>query len=177
MRRHALDGGLDPPTLNTSSDWKMSVSHEERFHRNVLDFAALLIELNDKCHQKGYGAIDQGILRVAEAALRNFSPITIISSFCHHSRPFWDKIRHHDEDSLKDSLSVIFSNLPVDLSPQIIKLIETKDYTGNRVIDQQDIDDVWSYLEALVKIGLKWSYQEAPSKELENEARAWGIKF
>jgi hypothetical protein len=152
-------------------------SHEERFHQNVLGFAALLIELNDLCHKRGYGVIDQGILRVAEAAIKNFSPETVIGSFCKHSRPLWDKIKQRDEESLKKSLSVIFANLPVDLSSQIVELVEKKDSNGNRIVPKEDLEAIWLYLDALIKIGIKWLYQKQPLPELEMEASKWGIRL
>lgn len=152
-------------------------SHEQRFHQNVLGFAALLIDINDSCHERGYGIIDKGILRVAEVALKSFSPTTVIKSFCQHSRPLWDKIRQRDEPSLKASLKSIFQNLPVDLSSQIINLIEAKDRAGNRVISDQDLADIWAYLDSLVKIGLKWLYQQQPDDDLVQEASRWQVKL
>lgn len=140
-----------------------------------MGFAALLIELNDNCRKQGYNIIDPGVMTLTEAALERYSNEALISGFCTHSRPFWDKIRGHEESFLKQNLGVVFQKLPVDLSPQIIRLLEARDSQGKRVVNQDDLDVIWLYLEALVKIGIKWLYQREPSDELEKEATKWGI--
>jgi len=146
-----------------------------------MGFAALLIELNDNCHRLGYAIIDTGILRLAEVGLSKLPASKVIDSFCTHSRPLWDKILNREEEFLKQNLGTVFKNLPVDLSPQIVKLLEATDKQGRKILTKEDIEGIWLYLEALVKIAIKWLYQQACDSSAEEaahikiEASKWGL--
>ena len=162
----------------------MSIPPETRFHKNVLGFAALLIELNDNCHRLGFPVIDTGILRLAEVGLSKLPDSKVINSFCIHSRPLWDKILNREEEFLKQNLGTVFENLPVDLSPQIVKLLEATDNRGRKIVTEEDVEGIWLYLEALVKIAIKWLYQQAGNStdeqgadQIRREAKKWGLSL
>ena len=153
------------------------LSHEERFYVNLLGFSDFLISLNEEYIKNGYEFIDTNYLLLLKIAIEKMDKVSLIKMYVDNSKDKWESVRLRDEKALKDTLSMIYSKIPITIDSKFLTILDAKDSTGKRIISDADLNLAWDYITSLTKIAIKWCYQQDPSKEMNNLVRIWNIKL
>lgn len=80
---------------------------------------------------------------------------TIIETFITKSAVYWAQIKERDMNFLIENSAVLFSDLPEKYVTGFTSLFSMKDKNGAALIKTQDIDDLWKFLEAMVRISIR----------------------
>lgn len=142
----------------------------ERFKVNLLYLVDhvkdIIVELNDR----GHTPLNGFMIDLAKAFLLEYDQNVMIRNFItksYNKETQWFAIKNKDEDGFLKNANAIFSNLPgtadqyVDLFKE---LFFKKDDKGNRLVEDDKLDQIWLYLHAMIKVCIHHIHEERHPK-------------
>lgn len=103
--------------------------------------------------------------------------LAIIETFIVKSAAYWEQIKNHDEKFLVDNSSVLFSDLPENYVNGFKDLFAMKD-RGELIVKKEDLDDLWQFLEAMVRISIKHIHlTREPNELLKGTEKYYGKEY
>lgn len=145
-----------------------------RFQTCVLELTQLLLDVVEGFTEP----LDSSLLHLAKAGVGVCDKRDLIERFIEHSHRVWEKVRVKDSDFFITHAGSLFSSLgDVDM---FLRLYQTKDSRGQRLIDPELEETLWSFFHAMVKISLKYVHKERASRECFPEldlsqTSLWGV--
>ena len=141
-------GGVPPPPI-------------ERFCINMNSMGELTSELLQKAANRGCQIVDPTLVVLGMAVLESYDDTTLITRFIEHSHAeCWDKIKARNEIFFENNIDSIFEGLPMGNVKAFEKLFKAQDTEGNHIIDREDREDIWSYMDSFVNICLDYIHHE-----------------
>jgi hypothetical protein len=136
------------------------VPEEERFYKNICVMGEAIHECVSKLYGKGYKTVDPQIILLALEVMSVFDKNFLIRGFIENSHSkCWNYIQKRDEVYFVQNSADIFKYLPMDKINLFKDLFLTKDETGASVVPQALKDQIWSILDAMVKISIKYVHK------------------
>lgn len=167
---------------------------EERFYKNICVMGEAIHECVSKLYQKGYETVDPKIILMSLELMSVFDKHFLIQGFIGNSHiKCWDYVKIRDEVFFVENASDVFKYLPMDKINLFKDLFLTKDPNGESVVPQALKDQIWSILDAMIKISIKYVHKnriptlksdgtkvyEKPDffkdVDVEGHARNWGV--
>lgn len=136
----------------------MSVAPEhERFAKNTTIMAQAIFEGVKRLYDAGYKTVNPSTIEFAVAIISAFDKHNLIQGFIENSHvKCWDNIKKRNEQFFVENSGEIFKYLPTENVNLFKDLFLTKDSTGKSVVSQGLKDQLWSLLDANVKISIKY---------------------
>ena len=146
-------------------------SAPRRFKTNFSGLYDLGIDIIQDLEKRGYSVpVSSMLMRIGKMIIipqmseKGVSPeelqsdekkcLVMIETFIVKSAAYWEQIKNHDEKFLVDNSSVLFSDLPKNYVDGFKDLFAMKD-RGELIVKKEDLDDLWQFLEAMVRISIK----------------------
>lgn len=129
---------------------------DEKFKANSISLAQYIVNLNEDAKKRGIILIDSNILNIGVELLKTFDSKQIIEAFISRSKDSWNKIKNHDAEYFRQNTSIFFSGLPENVVENMGKLLMGNDEKGNFYIKNEYREKIWEYMEAFVKISLRY---------------------
>lgn len=133
---------------------------EERFYKNICVMGEAIHECVSTLYKKGYKTVDPKIISMALEIMSVFDKHFLIRGFIENSHSkCWDYVKKRDEVYFVQNSSDIFKYLPMDKINLFKDLFLTKDEQGVSVVPQALKDQIWSILDAMIKISIKYVHK------------------
>lgn len=132
------------------------MGHQQRFKANLVSLSKYILGVNDEASKRGIKIIDSGILGVGAALVENIDCKVMIETFITKSHSSWEEIRKHNEPYFVEHACDFFAGIPEDAIKKMITLIMGRNEKGEYYVDKKVRDTIWKYMEAFVKIALKY---------------------
>lgn len=157
------------------------VPEEERFFRNTTIMAQAIKEGVERLYKAGYKTIDPSLIDIAVAIISRFEKHHLIRGFIEHSHnTCWDSIKCRNEEFFIENAGSIFGYLPMDKVNLFKDLFTTKDINGNNVVSLGLKNELWSLLDAMIKISIQYIHKGRGPYSYQTDGgikKAYGVSF
>ncbi len=132
----------------------------DRFCVNMNDMAQLAAELLQKANGLGCFIVDPTLVALGLQALETYDRTMLITRFIDYSVEYWDQIKERNQNFIEQNIDSIFSNLPMGDVKAFHQLFKATNAKGDPIIDNNDREDIWQYMDAFVMICLDYIHWE-----------------
>ena len=133
---------------------------EVRFSKNATILANALYESIETLYNAGYQTINPSLIQMAATMISSFDKHYLIQGFIENSHiKCWDLIKVKNEEFILKNSGEIFKYLPMNKVNLFVDLFTTKDQNGNFVISDDLKEEIWTILQAMVKISIKYVHK------------------
>lgn len=154
---------------------------EERFAKNATIMANAIYNGVQKLYDNGYKVVEPHIILFALELIKELDKHSLIQGFIKNShQDCWDKMKDRNEEFFVENASTIFAYLPMNNVNLFKDLFLTVDNNGNSVISQTLKDEIWTLLDAMVKISIKYVYKNGNIEtfkdvNLNHHSKVWNV--
>lgn len=157
----------------------MSISPQERFYNNSKSLSQQLSCILSQDHIKSNLSFDPSVIDKVFTFISGSDKEKFIEGFIERTHDIWDNIKLKNKHFFVENASKILGN---SLNPQylndILKVFEDKE-DGTCLIDDDDIETIYSYLFAMVKPSIRYVEKNKstfPSINLEQVMNSWSMR-
>lgn len=187
---------VDTITKDMSKATITPTTEEERFSQTIEELIKLVQDLTIEVTKKGYKIVDPQVIGVAANVIKIFPTNKLLEVFIRRSNDHWEKIRVKNKDFFIDEAHNMFSDLPGGHVSAFKDLVSIRDKDNNPVVSSDDIDALFEFFHAMIKISIKYIHKQrqpivvkqadgtlykynVPSNfeyvQLDTHAKNWGI--
>jgi hypothetical protein len=133
---------------------------EVRFAANCENLAAAIKDGIINIQQAGFSVnVNPSMIDLATSLLQAYDKKLLIEGFIKNShQECWDQINQRNEIFFDKNAAKIFKILPMDTINLFRDLYFTKNARGESVVTSDIKDGVWSILDAMIKIAIKYTH-------------------
>jgi len=171
-------------------------TEEERFSQTIEELIKLVQDLTIEVTKKGYKIVDPQVIGVAVSVIKIVPASRLFEVFIRRSHEHWEKIRVKNKDFFIDEAHNMFSDLPGGHVSAFKDLVSIRDKDNNSVVPAEDIDALFEFFHAMIKISIKYIHKQrqpivvkqadgtlykynVPSNfeyvQLDTHAKNWGV--
>lgn len=135
-------------------------TEEERFFLTIEELIKLVHELTTSVTNKGYKIVDPAVIGVAAGVIKLVPVTRLIEVFVRRSHEHWEEIRGKKKNFFVKEAHNMFSDLPGGHVTAFKDLVSIVDKDSNPVVPNEDIDALFDFFQALVKISIKYIHKQ-----------------
>ena len=139
---------------------KKTVTQPEKFVYNLEVLCRVVTEIARDIQKKGYNVVSPEMISLASEYLKAKDPEKLLQNFIKYSYKHWEKIKKRNENFFGEEASKIFPDLPSSIIELFCKLLYLEDGDNQRVISEEQREEVWIIFESFVKISINYIHQE-----------------
>jgi len=150
----------------------VNIPPEDRFYKNILILSEILYNGFNELKNLGYTSLNPSMIDLVMNIISSFDKKYLITAFIKKSHEkFWDKIKLRDEEYFIENSHKIFDILPMKNLDVFKELYLSKDEKGNSIITDDQKDDIWNLLDALVKISIKFVHENRDPQSIVKDGK------
>lgn len=139
-------------------------SEEDRFMSNASELTLFVHGLVKEVYNQGYQIVNPQLVEIAGHILNGFNKSDVIVSFITYSYPHWNSIRNKNKNFFVENAGKVFGDLPVSNVDAFKDLFIITDRDGNPVVSDENVEILWDFFHALVKISIKYIHRKRSPK-------------
>ena len=129
---------------------------QDRFHENMIGLGELIYELISESSRKGYHSVEPSLVKFVINYVGDKDKVETIEKFIEGSKDVWDQIINREETFFASNTAKLFPDLPPSAVNPVALLLVKKQENEVDVIAKEDKEAIWTFLDCLVKICIKY---------------------
>jgi hypothetical protein len=137
-----------------------SLTHEEKFTKNIQDFMTFGESLLTECYESKItslnpAGIGYAIIFVNER-IKEKGHTWMIEEFIKRTATDWKEIKEQKHEHFIKKLPELVPILQKEHADELCRVFVGKDSSGNHLLNEEDREAFWEYLVSFVKLALKY---------------------